>query len=70
MDYEVYNRKNGQFVDVNVIGENKEQNTRVVEFDIVDVANLLNGKVKVDIDAMDYHHILTFALNLIQVVLH
>ncbi|HFV2809247.1 TPA: NEAT domain-containing protein, partial [Streptococcus agalactiae] len=49
--------KNGQFVDVNVIGENKEQNTRVVEFDIVDVANLLNGKVKVDIDAMDYHHI-------------
>ena len=57
MDYEVYNRKNGQFVDVNVIGENKEQNTRVVEFDIVDVANLLNGKVKVDIDAMDYHHI-------------
>ncbi|HDX9641755.1 TPA: NEAT domain-containing protein, partial [Bacillus mobilis] len=49
--------KDGQFVDVNVLGENKEKNTRVVEFDVVDVANLLNGKVKVDIDAMDYHHI-------------
>ncbi|WP_179195067.1 NEAT domain-containing protein, partial [Bacillus mobilis] len=49
--------KDGQFVDVNVLGENKEKNTRVVEFDVVDVANLLNGKVKVDIDAMDYHHV-------------
>ncbi|HHB1439179.1 TPA: NEAT domain-containing protein, partial [Bacillus mobilis] len=49
--------KAGQFVDVNVLGEDKEKNTRVVEFDVVDVANLLNGKVKVDIDAMDYHHV-------------
>ncbi len=49
--------KDGQFVDVNVIEENKEKNTRVVEFDVADVANVLNGKVKVDIDAMNYHHV-------------
>ncbi|HDR4420736.1 TPA: NEAT domain-containing protein, partial [Bacillus cereus] len=49
--------KDGQFVDVNVLGEDKENNTRVVEFDVVDVANLLNGKVKVDIDVMNYHHV-------------
>ncbi len=57
MDYEVTTEKNGQFVDVNVIDENKEKNIRVVEFDVADVSNLLNGKVKVDIDAMNYHHI-------------
>ncbi|HDX9624444.1 TPA: NEAT domain-containing protein, partial [Bacillus anthracis] len=49
--------KDGQFVDVNVIEENKEKNTRVVEFDVADVSNILNGKVKVDIDAMNYHHV-------------
>ena len=40
-----------------MIEENKEKNTRVVEFDVADVANVLNGKVKVDIDAMNYHHV-------------
>ena len=49
--------KDGQFVDVSVIEENKEKNTRVVEFDVADVSNLLKGKVKVDIDMLNYHHV-------------
>ncbi len=48
--------KGSQFVDVNVVSEDKEKDTRVVEFDVDDVEKVLNAKVKVDIDAFNYHH--------------
>ncbi|PHG22912.1 cell surface protein, partial [Bacillus wiedmannii] len=48
--------KNGQFVATNVISEDKEKDTRVVEFEVDDVEKVLNAKVKVDIDFLNYHH--------------
>ena len=48
--------KSGQFVATNVINEDKEKDTRVVEFDVDDVEKVLNAKVKVDIDFLNYHH--------------
>ncbi|WP_242269532.1 NEAT domain-containing protein, partial [Bacillus cereus group sp. BfR-BA-01408] len=48
--------KNGQFVTTNVISEDKEKDTRVVEFDVDDVEKVLHAKVKVDIDFLNYHH--------------
>ncbi|MED1084911.1 NEAT domain-containing protein, partial [Bacillus mycoides] len=48
--------KGSQFVDVNVVSEDKESDTRVVEFDVEDLEKILNAKVKVDIDAFNYHH--------------
>ena len=48
--------KAGQLVETNVISEDKEKDTRVVEFDVEDVEKILNAKVKVDIDFLNYHH--------------
>ncbi|PFY07425.1 NEAT domain-containing protein [Bacillus toyonensis] len=48
--------KAGQLVETNVISEDKEKDTRVVEFDVEDVEKVLNAKVKVDIDFLNYHH--------------
>ncbi|MEH7622019.1 NEAT domain-containing protein, partial [Bacillus thuringiensis] len=48
--------KAGKLVATNVISEDKEKDTRVVEFDVEDVAKVLNAKVKVDIDFLNYHH--------------
>ncbi|PGY24003.1 sortase, partial [Bacillus cereus] len=48
--------KNGQFVATNVSSEDKEKDTRVVEFEVDDVEKVLNAKVKVDIDFLNYHH--------------
>ncbi|MCU5156046.1 NEAT domain-containing protein, partial [Bacillus pacificus] len=48
--------KNGAFIDAKVLGANKEQDTRVVEVEVDDLSKKLNAKVKVDIDAMNYHH--------------
>ncbi|PEL92386.1 NEAT domain-containing protein [Bacillus wiedmannii] len=48
--------KSGQFVATNVISEDKEKDTRVVEFEVDDVEKVLNAKVKVDIDFLNYHH--------------
>ncbi|CAM3924786.1 NEAT domain-containing protein [Bacillus paranthracis] len=48
--------KNGAFVDAQVLGTNKEKDTRVVEVEVADLSKKLNAKVKVDIDAMNYHH--------------
>ncbi|PER22914.1 NEAT domain-containing protein, partial [Bacillus cereus] len=48
--------KAGQFIETNVISEDKEKDTRVVEFDVEDVEKVLNAKVKVDIDFLNYHH--------------
>ncbi|EOO68613.1 cell surface protein, partial [Bacillus cereus VD021] len=48
--------KSGQFVATNVISEDQEKDTRVVEFDVDDVEKVLNAKVKVDIDFLNYHH--------------
>ncbi|PGN56379.1 cell surface protein, partial [Bacillus cereus] len=48
--------KSGQFVATNVINEDKEKDTRVVEFEVDDVEKVLNAKVKVDIDFLNYHH--------------
>ncbi|WP_417852568.1 NEAT domain-containing protein, partial [Bacillus wiedmannii] len=48
--------KSGQFVATNVISEDKEKDTRVVEFEVDDVEKVLNAKVKVDIDFLSYHH--------------
>ncbi|HHT7199770.1 TPA: NEAT domain-containing protein, partial [Bacillus cereus] len=48
--------KAGQFVATNVISEDKEKDTRVVEFEVDDVEKVLNAKVKVDIDFLNYHH--------------
>ncbi|HHT7188902.1 TPA: NEAT domain-containing protein, partial [Bacillus cereus] len=48
--------KNGSFTDAKVLGANKEQDTRVVEVEVEDLSKKLNAKVKVDIDAMNYHH--------------
>ena len=42
--------KAGKLVATNVISEDKEKDTRVVEFDVEDVEKVLNAKVKVDID--------------------
>ena len=42
--------KSGKLVATNVISEDKEKDTRVVEFDVEDVEKVLNAKVKVDID--------------------
>ncbi|PGZ06366.1 hypothetical protein COE30_21570, partial [Bacillus cereus] len=46
----------GAFVDAKVVIEDKNVNTRVVEFEIDDLFAKLNAKVKVDIDSMNYHH--------------
>ncbi|EJV79419.1 NEAT domain-containing protein, partial [Bacillus cereus] len=48
--------KSAQFVATNVISEDQEKDTRVVEFDVDDVEKVLNAKVKVDIDFLNYHH--------------
>ncbi|KIZ30683.1 NEAT domain-containing protein, partial [Bacillus cereus] len=51
--------KAGKLVVTNVISEDKEKDTRVVEFDVEDVEKVLNAKVKVvkvDIDFLNYHH--------------
>ncbi|MDR5044914.1 NEAT domain-containing protein [Bacillus thuringiensis] len=48
--------KAGKLVATNVISEDKEKDTRVVEFDVEDVEKVLNAKVKVDIDFLNYHH--------------
>ncbi|EJS73473.1 NEAT domain-containing protein, partial [Bacillus cereus] len=48
--------KNGQFIATNVVNEDKEKDTRVVEFDVEDIGKVLNAKVKVDIDFLNYHH--------------
>ncbi|MED3179359.1 NEAT domain-containing protein, partial [Bacillus thuringiensis] len=48
--------KAGKLVATNVISEDKEKDTRVVEFDVEDVEKVLNAKVKVDIDFFNYHH--------------
>ncbi|KOS24815.1 cell surface protein [Bacillus anthracis] len=48
--------KDGEFVDANVLSENKEENTRVVEFEVADLSKKLNAKVKVDIPIINYHH--------------
>ncbi|PFR93986.1 cell surface protein [Bacillus cereus] len=48
--------KSGKLVATNVISEDKEKDTRVVEFDVEDVEKVLNAKVKVDIDFLNYHH--------------
>ncbi|MEI3891447.1 MULTISPECIES: NEAT domain-containing protein, partial [unclassified Bacillus (in: firmicutes)] len=48
--------KNGSFGNAKVLSENKEQNTKVVELELDDLSKKLNAKVKVDIDAMNYHH--------------
>ncbi|MDR4422034.1 NEAT domain-containing protein, partial [Bacillus paranthracis] len=48
--------KAGQLVETNVISEDKEKDTRVVEFDVEDVEKILKAKVKVDIDFLNYHH--------------
>ncbi|EOP35064.1 NEAT domain-containing protein, partial [Bacillus cereus] len=48
--------KNNSFVDAKVLGTNKELDTRVVEVEVDDLSKKLNAKVKVDIDAMNYHH--------------
>ena len=48
--------KAGQLVGTNVISEDKEKDTRVVEFEVEDVEKILKAKVKVDIDFLNYHH--------------
>ncbi|WP_239662706.1 NEAT domain-containing protein, partial [Bacillus cereus] len=48
--------KAGKLVATNVISEDKEKDTRVVEFDVEDIEKVLNAKVKVDIDFLNYHH--------------
>ncbi|PEQ68572.1 NEAT domain-containing protein [Bacillus cereus] len=48
--------KAGKLVATNIISEDKEKDTRVVEFDVEDVEKVLNAKVKVDIDFLNYHH--------------
>ncbi|PFB48408.1 NEAT domain-containing protein [Bacillus cereus] len=48
--------KAGKLVATNIISEDKEKDTRVVEFDVEDVERVLNAKVKVDIDFLNYHH--------------
>ncbi|MGA5661396.1 NEAT domain-containing protein [Bacillus bombysepticus] len=48
--------KAGKLVATNIISEDKEKDTRVVEFDVEDVEKVLNAKVKVDIDFFNYHH--------------
>ncbi|PGZ42965.1 cell surface protein [Bacillus cereus] len=48
--------KAGKLVATNIISEDKEKDTRVVEFDVEDVEEVLNAKVKVDIDFLNYHH--------------
>ncbi|MGN4780518.1 MULTISPECIES: NEAT domain-containing protein [Bacillus cereus group] len=48
--------KAGKLVATNVISEDKEKDTKVVEFDVEDVEKVLNAKVKVDIDFLNYHH--------------
>ena len=44
------------FADAKVVSEDKNANTRVVQFEVDDLFKKLNAKVKVDIDAMNYHH--------------
>ncbi|KOS26353.1 cell surface protein [Bacillus anthracis] len=48
--------KDGEFVETKVLSENKEENTRVVEFEVDDLSKKLNAKVKVDIPIINYHH--------------
>ncbi|SDL55268.1 sortase B cell surface sorting signal, partial [Bacillus toyonensis] len=47
---------NELFADAKVISEDKNANTRVVQFEVEDLFKKLNAKVKVDIDEMNYHH--------------
>ncbi|WP_051758948.1 NEAT domain-containing protein [Bacillus manliponensis] len=49
--------KAGNFADVDIVSEDTAADTRVVEFDVEDVAEKLNAKVKVDIPSMGYHHL-------------
>ncbi|PFS09742.1 cell surface protein, partial [Bacillus thuringiensis] len=44
------------FADAKVVSEDKNANTRVVQFEVEDLFKKLNAKVKVDIDEMNYHH--------------
>ncbi|WP_142953649.1 NEAT domain-containing protein, partial [Bacillus cereus] len=47
---------NELFADAKVVSEDKNANTRVVQFEVEDLFKKLNAKVKVDIDEMNYHH--------------
>ncbi|WP_231347725.1 NEAT domain-containing protein, partial [Bacillus mycoides] len=47
---------NSLFADAKVVSEDKNANTRVVQFEVEDLFKKLNAKVKVDIDEMNYHH--------------
>ena len=47
---------NELFADAKVVSEDKNVNTRVVQFEVEDLFKKLNAKVKVDIDEMNYHH--------------
>ncbi|WP_441293603.1 NEAT domain-containing protein [Bacillus cereus] len=47
---------NSLFADAKVVSEDKNANTRVVQFEVSDLFAKLNAKVKVDINEMNYHH--------------
>lgn len=46
--------KDGAFVDAKVVSENKEKDTRVVEFEVADLSKKLNTKVFIEMASRNY----------------
>lgn len=48
--------QNGKLQETTIQSRDEEADTRVVEFDIAEIAEKVNARVKVDIPEMNYHH--------------